>query len=533
MQAQILKGTAKPKPKICSFPDNIALPAPSLALFSQYQQDLLLFLETLLTKSLDKFFFFKLLADSIEELCRNQQQVPLYQKLLSFFDELFEKEVQLLEKSVDFQELLQLTLDFWKRLSQSLPLISGVFRFFESCYIRKVLKVKSIEAWILDRLAFALKDKLLLRERVVQAALDLIQSERLQEKSNNIEKTEILDEIMRFIQAVTDMYVLDFEKKFLDFTKNFFRKEANELINSLDLKGYLIYLERRLQEEEFLAKRLLQQNTLVEIMDLLEQELIIAHLQRLLDVRFSELIAKKELISLSRLYNFIHRVNKQDFLKQSWGFYIKEQGSSLIAQNKESVFDDLLQYRRDLMLIVKDSFAGNKLLKTTIDSAFEVFLNNAPNQIAEIASKQFDKRLHKRTKPGVFNEQALKEELDELFEFFRYLSAKDIFEEFYSRRLAKRVLFSNIGSQELESYVLEKLKNECGASYTKKAEEIFKDVEISKQINQEYTGLNEKKTNIAFYITILHSNSWPLVNNTIKQLMEPVLRFYIKLFYIY
>lgn len=520
MQAQILKGTAKPKPKVCSFPENMSLSAPPTALFAQYQQDLLLFLETLLTKSLENFFFYKLLADSIEELCRNQQQASLYQNLLSFFDELFEKEVQLL--SVDLPELLIVTQSFWRRLSHALPVISGVFRFFESCYIRKVLKVKSIEAWILDRLAFALKDRPTIRERIVQGALELIQNERSQQQKF-IENNIILDEILRFIQAVTDMYVVDFEKRFLDSTRNFYKKEASELIVSLTLTDYLLYLEKRLQEEECLAKRLLQQNTFVEIMEILDQELINAHLQRLLDVRFSELIAKKELVSLSKLYNFVHRVNKQDFLKQSWGFYIKEQGSSLLSQNKETVFDDLLQYRRDLMLIVRESFAGNKLLKTTIDSSFEVFLNIAPNQIAEITSKQFDKRLHKRTKPGVANEEALKGELDELFEFFRYLTAKDIFEEFYSRRLAKRVLFSNIGSQELEAYVLEKLKNECGSFYTKKAEEIFKDVEISKQINKEYNVLNENKMNhIPFYITILHSNSWPLVNNTIKQLIQPV-----------
>jgi cullin-4 len=52
----------------------------------------------------------------------------------------------------------------------------------------------------------------------------------------------------------------------------------------------------------------------------------------------------------------------------------------------------------------------------------------------------------------------LKIELDSLFDIFRYISAKDIFEAFYTKRLAKRVLLNHIGSQELENYVLQKLK---------------------------------------------------------------------------
>ena len=68
---------------------------------------------------------------------------------------------------------------------------------------------------------------------------------------------------------------------------------------------------------------------------------------------------------------------------------------------------------------------------------------------------------------------------------------------------------------------------ECGSSYTKKAEEIFKDVEISKQINLEFENFRKNSglnvfPNMEFYVTVLHSNSWPLLNNNFQTLLEPV-----------
>lgn len=55
--------------------------------------------------------------------------------------------------------------------------------------------------------------------------------------------------------------------------------------------------------------------------------------------------------------------------------------------------------------------------------------------------------------------------------------------------------------------------------YIKKAEEIFKDVEISKQINIEFTA--KVPRNLDFYVTVLHSNSWPLANAALPGLIEP------------
>lgn len=67
---------------------------------------------------------------------------------------------------------------------------------------------------------------------------------------------------------------------------------------------------------------------------------------------------------------------------------------------------------------------------------------------------------------------------------------------------------------------------ECGHSYTKQMEEIFKDINISKQLNDDFQNFLKKrnlyKEKFDIYFTVIHSNSWPFSNSSLPKLMEPV-----------
>ena len=63
---------------------------------------------------------------------------------------------------------------------------------------------------------------------------------------------------------------------------------------------------------------------------------------------------------------------------------------------------------------------------------------------------------------------------------------KDAFEAFYKRFLSKRLLLSRSASNDLEKSVLARLKTECGAGFTKNLEAMFKDIEVSVDLNSEF-----------------------------------------------
>lgn len=56
--------------------------------------------------------------------------------------------------------------------------------------------------------------------------------------------------------------------------------------------------------------------------------------------------------------------------------------------------------------------------------------------------------------------------------FFRFIHGKDVFEAFYKKDLAKRLLVGKSASVDSEKSMLSKLKAECGAAFTSKLEGI-------------------------------------------------------------
>lgn len=129
---------------------------------------------------------------------------------------------------------------------------------------------------------------------------------------------------------------------------------------------------------------------------------------------------------------------------------------------------------------------------------------------------------------------AIQKDVDDALELFRYLPAKDIFEAFYNKRLARRLLMNLSYSYELERHVLDRLRKgkidelvkylfmnylwiECGEQYTSKADEILKDVNDSKQLNKEFNDYLESqnvdinKRNV-FSCIVVSSSAWPMKN---------------------
>jgi cullin-4 len=69
---------------------------------------------------------------------------------------------------------------------------------------------------------------------------------------------------------------------------------------------------------------------------------------------------------------------------------------------------------------------------------------------------------------------------------FRFIHGKDVFEAFYKKDLAKRLLVGKSASVDSEKSMLSKLKAECGAGFTSKLEGMFKDMELSRDINSAF-----------------------------------------------
>jgi cullin 1 len=96
---------------------------------------------------------------------------------------------------------------------------------------------------------------------------------------------------------------------------------------------------------------------------------------------------------------------------------------------------------------------------------------------------------------------------------FKYVEDKDVFQKFYSKFLAKRLVNATSANQDMESSMIGKLKEACGYEYTSKMQRMFTDITLSKDLNQaykEHMELTHGKDDTDFTVVVLATGQWPL-----------------------
>ncbi|KAJ1351523.1 Cullin-4B [Parelaphostrongylus tenuis] len=150
--------------------------------------------------------------------------------------------------------------------------------------------------------------------------------------------------------------------------------------------------------------------------------------------------------------------------------------------------------------------------------AFDYFINTRGNKPAELTAKFMDARLRSA------NKEASDEQLDQLMNkvitLFRFIQGKDVFEVFYKKDLAKRLLFGRSASVDAEKIMLSKLRQECGAGFTQKLEGMFRDMELSKDLEIAFRNYTQHESSLGRLdecvecnVSVLTMGQWPAYDN--------------------
>lgn len=111
------------------------------------------------------------------------------------------------------------------------------------------------------------------------------------------------------------------------------------------------------------------------------------------------------------------------------------------------------------------------------------------------------------------NDETIEETLEKAVMLLAYVQDKDLFAEFYRKKLSNRLLFERSSNHDLERCILTKMKQQCGGRFTSKMEGMVTDLTLARenQTNfQEYLGNNQTiSPGIDFSVTILTTGLWP------------------------
>ncbi|CAN6286594.1 unnamed protein product [Urochloa humidicola] len=443
------------------------------------------------------------------DLCLHKLGANLYERIKKECEiHIAEKISALVGQSPDLVVFLSLVQRAWQDFCDQMLIIRGIALLLDVKYVKNVANICSVWDMGLQLFRKHLSLSPEIEHKTVTGLLRLIESERLGEA---IDRT-LLSHLLKMFTSL-GMYSESFEKPFLECTSEFYATEGVKYMQQSDIPDYLKHVESRLQEEHERCILYLEANTRKPLIATTEKQLLERHTSAIIEKGFTMLMDANRINDLSRMYNLFQRVNAVELLKLALSSYIRATGQGIIMdeeKDKELVLF-LLDFKASLDKILEESFAKNEAFSNTIKDSFEHLINLRQNRPAELIAKFLDEKLRAGNKGT--SEEELEGILDKVLVLFRFIQGKDVFEAFYKKDLAKRLLLGKSASIDAEKSMITKLKTECGSQFTNKLEGMFKDIELSKEINDSFRQSSQARTKlpsgIEMSVHVLTTGYWP------------------------
>ncbi|OON23424.1 cullin family protein [Opisthorchis viverrini] len=321
-----------------------------------------------------------------------------------------------------------------------------------------------------------------------------------------------------------------FERNFLAETERYYQLESVQFLQSNPVPEYLQKVEMRLNEERARVQAYLHVSTLPKLIRSCENHLLRDHIDRLTS-EFVSLLNEDREEDIWRMYKLVgHFPNGMRALVSMVEDHVEEKGCEALRQVAKSALTDpklyidtILQIHRKNYNLVLSAFACDPAFTRALDKGCERFINRnavtelagSPRKSPELLAKYSDFLLKKSPKDMQIDD--LEEALGQVMTVFKYIEDKDVFQKFYSKTLARRLVYNQSISEDAEASMISKLKEACGFEYTAKLQRMFQDVNATRELNAKFANFVQTRETspggllkgVDFNIMILSSNAWP------------------------
>lgn len=449
------------------------------------------------------------LYQAVENLCSYKISANLYKQLRQICEDHIKAQIhQFREDSLDSVLFLKKIDKCWQDHCRQMIMIRSIFLFLDRTYVLQNSMLPSIWDMGLELFRTHIISDQKVQNKTIDGILLLIERERNGEAIDR----SLLRSLLSMLSDL-QIYQDSFEHRFLEETNRLYAAEGQRLMQEREVPEYLHHVNKRLEEEADRIITYLDQSTQKPLIATVEKQLLGEHLTAILQKGLNHLLDENRIQDLSLLYQLFSRVkNGVQALLQQWIEYIKAFGSTIVInpEKDKTMVQELLDFKDKVDHIIDICFLKNEKFVNAMKEAFETFINKRPNKPAELIAKYVDSKLRAGNKEAT--DEELEKMLDKIMIIFRFIYGKDVFEAFYKKDLAKRLLVGKSASVDAEKSMLSKLKHECGAAFTSKLEGMFKDMELSKDIMIQFKQYMQNQNvpgNIELTVNILTMGYWP------------------------
>ncbi|KAF4991230.1 hypothetical protein FGRMN_7962 [Fusarium graminum] len=459
----------------------------------------------------------------------------LYNKLIDYLKQHLDDLVTQSKAHTD-EALLAFYIKEWGRYTVAAKYIHHLFRYLNRHWVKREIdegKKNIYDVYTLHLVQWRKELFEKVSTKVMDAVLKLVEKQRSGETIEHSQIKQVVDSFVSLgldeadpSKSTLDVYRFHFERPFLAATKDFYLAESKQFVAENSVVEYMKKAETRLSEEEERVRMYLHQDIAIPLKKTCNQALIADH-SPLLREEFQVLLDNDREDDMARMYNLLSRIpDGLDPLRARFETHVRKAGLAAVQKVQSSegdklepkvYVDALLEIHTQYQGLVKRAFNDEPEFTRSLDNACREFVNRnevckaGSNKSPELLAKYTDVLLRKSSTS--IEEAELERTLSQIMTVFKYIEDKDVFQKFYSRMLARRLVHSNSSSDDAETSMISKLKEACGFEYTNKLQRMFQDMQISKDLNKEFRdhleGVEYTQA-VDSTFSILGTGFWPL-----------------------
>lgn len=437
------------------------------------------------------------------------------------------------------EALLGFYIREWTRYTTAAKYVNHLFRYLNRHWVKREIdegKKNIYDVYTLHLVKWKEDFFKKVHEKVMEAVLNLVEKQR---NGETIEQSQIKNIVDSFVslgldendstKSTLEVYRYYFERPFIAATRAYYENESRQFVAENSVVEYMKKAEARLEEEKARVGLYLHPDITKRLTETCLDVLVAAHSGLLRD-EFQVLLDNERQEDLARMYRLLSRIKDGlDPLRAKFETHVRKAGLAAVEKvaaegenfEPKMYVDALLQVHSRYQNLVNAAFAGESEFVRSLDNACREFVNrnsickSSSTKSPELLARYTDSLLKKGTKTA--EESELEEMLVQVMTVFKYIEDKDVFQKFYSKMLAKRLVHVSSVSDDAETSMISKLKEACGFEYTNKLQRMFQDIQISKDLNASYKDWQEKvldeedrKKLVDAHFQILGTGFWPL-----------------------
>uniref|UniRef100_A0A4W2G4J4 Cullin-2 n=1 Tax=Bos indicus x Bos taurus TaxID=30522 RepID=A0A4W2G4J4_BOBOX len=286
-----------------------------------------------------------------------------------------------------------------------------------------------------------------------------------------------------------------FESPFLTETGEYYKQEASNLLQESNCSQYMEKVLGRLKDEEIRCRKYLHPSSYTKVIHECQQRMVADHLQ-FLHAECHNIIRQEKKNDMANMYVLLRAVSTGlPHMIQELQNHIHDEGlratSNLTQENMPTLFvESVLEVHGKFVQLINTVLNGDQHFMSALDKALTSVVNyREPKSVCkapELLAKYCDNLLKKSAKGMTENE--VEDKLTSFITVFKYIDDKDVFQKFYARMLAKRLIHGLSMSMDSEEAMINKLKQACGYEFTSKLHRMYTDMSVSADLNNKFNN---------------------------------------------